>query len=58
MKITSQDFAAAKNAVKKVGTADTSLAHRVAMESLTSRCPKANQELIQDMGWQVVLATR
>jgi hypothetical protein len=58
MKITNQDFAAAKKAVKKVGTADCSRAHRVAMEILRERCPNACDALITDMGWQVVLCAR
>ena len=58
MKITNQDFTNAKKNVKKVGTADVSLAHRVAMESLAKSCPEASPALIQDMGWQVVMAAR
>ena len=57
-KISNQDFAAAKKAVKKVGTADVSLAHKTAMEVLTQRCPAASEVLIADMGWQVVMAAR
>ena len=56
MKITKQEFAVAKKAVR--GIADSSEAHRVAMETLTASCPKAGLELVQDMAWQVVLATR
>jgi hypothetical protein len=58
MTITNQDFAAAKKAVKKVGTADVSLAHKTAMQVLADRCKSAHPGLIQDMGWQVVLAAR
>jgi hypothetical protein len=58
MKVTNQDFAAAKKAVKKVGTADVSLAHKTAMQVLADRCKSASAELIQDMGWQAVLAAR
>lgn len=56
--ITSKDFAEAKKAVKKAGTADVSLADRVAREVLVSRCPSAPLVLIADMAWQVVLAAR
>jgi methylmalonyl-CoA mutase cobalamin-binding subunit len=58
MTISNQDFAAAKKAVKKVGTADVSLAHKTAMQVLADRCKSAGAELIQEMGWQVVLAAR
>jgi hypothetical protein len=57
-KITNQDFAAAKKAVKKVGTADISLAHRTAIETLAGRCLRADAELIADMAWQVVMCAR
>ena len=56
MKITTSDFRAAKTAVKNI--ADTSLAHRVAIETLTVRCPNASIELVTDMAWQVVMAAR
>ena len=58
MKVTTADFNAAKKQVKTVGVADTSLAHRVAIEVLTVRCPQASAELIGDMAWQVVLSAR
>ena len=58
MKITTADFNAAKKQVKSVGVADSSLAHRKAIEVLTARCPRASAELIGDMAWQVVLAAR
>lgn len=62
MKVTTQDFRAAKNAVKKIMVegfiCDTSKAHRVAIDTLTARCPNASPELIQDMAWQCVLAAR
>ena len=57
-KITNQDFAAAKKAVKAVGTVDISLASKTAINILTERCPNASAELITDMAWQVVLASR
>lgn len=58
MKIATQDFRAAKKAVLSVGTADTSLAHRIAIETLRTRCPVASDALIVDMAWQVVMAAR
>lgn len=57
MKITTQDFRAAKAAAKKV-IADTSLAHHKAIDVLAERCPTASQELINDMAWQCVMAAR
>jgi len=57
-KISNLDFAAAKKAVKKVGTADTSLAHRIAAEILADRCLRADATLIADMAWQVVMCAR
>jgi hypothetical protein len=57
-KITNQDFAAAKKAVKKVGTVDLSLAHKVAIETLSARCIRADAVLVNDMAWQVVLCAR
>jgi hypothetical protein len=58
MKITNQDFAAAKKAVKNHGTADSSAAHRIAIEVLTARCPLADATLINDMAWQVFMCAR
>lgn len=60
MKITINDFRAAKNAVNADDDAkcDCSRAHRIAIETLASRCPNASIELVADMAWQVVLAAR
>ena len=57
-KINNADFAAAKKAVKKNGVADTSYAHRIAIETLRDRCPRADDTLLADMGWQVVMCAR
>jgi hypothetical protein len=57
-KINNADFAAAKKAVKKNGVADTSCAHRIAIETLRDRCPRADDTLLADMGWQVVMCAR
>ena len=54
--ISQKDFAAAKKAIK--GIADSSRAHRIAAETLASRSPEANAELIHRMAWQVVMAAR
>jgi hypothetical protein len=56
MKVTKQDFAVAKKAIK--GIADTSRAHLIAIETLTQRCPGVSENLIQDAAWQVVMAAR
>ena len=60
MKTTNQDFAAAKSAARKTlkATGDTSAAHRAAMDVLAARRPAACLALVQDMGWQCVLAAR
>jgi hypothetical protein len=57
MKVTPQDFRAAKKAAKTTFT-DVSLAHRRAMEVLRERCPQAGPELIQDMAMEAVRAAR
>ena len=57
-KINNADFAAAKKAVKKNGVADTSYAHKIAIETLRARCPRADDTLLADMAWQVVLCAR
>lgn len=57
-KINNADFAAAKKAVKKSGVADTSYAHEVAINTLRVRCPRADDILLADMAWQVVLCAR
>lgn len=57
MKITNKDFSEAKKAAKK-DIADSSKAHRNAIECLTARCPNASLELIADVAWQCVLAAR
>ena len=56
MKVTTEDFEAAKKAVKAAGAVDSSAKHRIAIEVLRSRCPKAGVELVADMAWEVVLA--
>ncbi len=63
-KITNADFAAAKKAVKaavkkaNVGGFDPSFAFRIAKETLAARCLRADEVLIADMAWQVVLCAR
>ena len=56
--ISKSDFQAAKKEVKKIGTADPSKAHRIAIETLRKLNPNASEKLIGDMGWQVVLSAR
>jgi hypothetical protein len=56
--ITAKHFKLAKAAVKKTFNGDYTASHTVAMDSLRSNNPDADAVLIQDMGWQVVMAFR